>query len=128
MERISFETELGSKYEIYFDKINSIDGRNMWTFGFNSIENKGDVFAVFNKIEELVSNKIRKEKIEVLIIYVEYSKLELEKKTNAFTRWIKNSSLLNDYKIHRNPTMKRMRRVQSINTNLIEINIDKSKL
>jgi hypothetical protein len=127
MERISFETELGSKYEVYFEKINN-DSKNIWSFGFNSIENKGDVFAVFNKIEELVSDKIRKEKIEVLIIYVEYSKLELEKKTNVFTRWIKNSSLLSEFKIHRNPIMKRSRSIKSINTNMIEVNIDKSKL
>lgn len=128
MDKISFQTNSGSKYEVYFEKVNKNNhtGKNMWSFGFNSIENKGDVFTIFNNIKEVVSNKILQEKIEIIVIYVQYPKLELEKKTNVFIKWIKSSDLLNDYKVYKNPLKECT--LKELHTNLIVVNIDKSKL
>lgn len=126
MNKKILETDLGTKLSLYFKKINEISDKNIWTFGFDIIENKGDVFNIFNKIQENVIDKIKKDKIDTLLIYVQSEKKYLDKKTKVFTRWIENLDFVENYKVSENGLLVRRRKIKSVNTNIIEVNINKN--
>lgn len=126
MNKKILETDLGTKLSLYFKKINEISDKNIWTFSFDIIENKGDVFNIFNKIQENVIDKIKKDKIDTLLIYVQSEKKYLNKKTKVFTRWIENLDFVENYKVSENGLLVRRRKIKSVNTNIIEVNINKN--